>query len=68
MDFKMKSTLGWTIALLVIVLISLLFPLLVIWSLNTLFALTIAYTLETWSAVVILQILLHTSVKSIKGK
>jgi hypothetical protein len=34
--------------------------------LNILFFMDIPYTLETWSAAVILQILLHTSIKAKK--
>lgn len=60
------STAGAAAVIVTLITVAILFPLLVIWSLNILFSMTIPYTLETWSAVVILQILLHTSIKKVK--
>lgn len=40
------------IAIILVVLISISFPLLTIWSLNTLFKLNIEYSISTWFAIV----------------
>lgn len=54
--------------LVLVLILTILFPICVIWSLNTLFGLTIQATLETWASIVILGMFLNGGVIGSTGK
>jgi hypothetical protein len=56
MNFKVTSTAGMLIMLVIIIAVAILGPFLTIWSINTLFNMVIPFTLETWAAVILLGI------------
>jgi hypothetical protein len=56
MNFKVTSTAGLVVMLVIIIAVAILGPFLTIWSINTLFNMVIPFTLETWAAVILLGI------------